>query len=240
MLERQHVQLIAGIQELYRRLANGESWTAPPLDPANHGRPLTHKVLERLGVLRTEEWDDFVGLDGRSSWQSFEQQNLEGNGTMYSGASEVESPSSSTFSPILPSAHRAPISNSTIMKKRIENQFSQSESFRSSTASTCAIPTTNILPPHHNRYANGNLKLNSTFPTFSGMQTQNQSQDLRPRMPGMSGINSSDNGGVEYMNNLGFSNTDLTSTMYANDDVFDQLNNQTWPLQMLPTQFTAS
>lgn len=72
MLERQHTQLIAGLQELYRRTQYGQGGNGPRSEPINYGQPLTHNILEGLGVLQQDEWDDSEGPDG-SRWQNFEQ-----------------------------------------------------------------------------------------------------------------------------------------------------------------------
>lgn len=53
MLEQQQAQLVAGLQELYRRTQSGEGWEGPPLKESSHGTPLTHDILERLGALKT-------------------------------------------------------------------------------------------------------------------------------------------------------------------------------------------
>ena len=53
MLEQQQAQLVAGLQELYRRTQNGQGWEGPPLKESSHGTPLTHDILERLGALRS-------------------------------------------------------------------------------------------------------------------------------------------------------------------------------------------
>lgn len=52
MLENQQAQLVAGLQELYRRVQTGEGWTGAPLKESNKGAPLTHEILERLGALK--------------------------------------------------------------------------------------------------------------------------------------------------------------------------------------------
>lgn len=67
MLENQQAQLVAGLQELYKRLQNGQGWTGAPLKEATSGSPLTHDILERLGALKQ---------DGHHSQDSFEE-NLE-------------------------------------------------------------------------------------------------------------------------------------------------------------------
>ncbi|KAH6010155.1 hypothetical protein HBI83_168320 [Parastagonospora nodorum] len=51
MLEQQQTQLVAGLRELYSRLQMGESWPGQPLRESSGGHPLTHDILERLGLL---------------------------------------------------------------------------------------------------------------------------------------------------------------------------------------------
>ncbi|EER23144.1 hypothetical protein D8B26_001218 [Coccidioides posadasii str. Silveira] len=57
MLEEQQKQLVAGLQQLYRRARDGEGWPGSPLREFN-GRPLTHDILEGLGVLKDGEVGD--------------------------------------------------------------------------------------------------------------------------------------------------------------------------------------
>lgn len=54
MLEHQQLQLVSGLQELYRRLQKGEGWTGPPLKETPRGSPLTHDILDRLGALQQD------------------------------------------------------------------------------------------------------------------------------------------------------------------------------------------
>ena len=112
MLERQHSELIAGLQELYRRIQAGEPFPSPRLEPAYNGQPLTHKILEALGVLPSEEWEDndkTVPFDGMT-WQGLEQ-----DGYAYDVSTATTSPIAQTpFSPI----SMTPFPQSTIMAKR--------------------------------------------------------------------------------------------------------------------------
>ncbi len=63
MIDRQNKQLVAGIQELYRRMQSKGGGIGPQLD--NHGMPGTHQILEALGVLYTnEKWDETEGPEG--------------------------------------------------------------------------------------------------------------------------------------------------------------------------------
>lgn len=53
MLENQQAQLVQALRKLYRRVNSGQGWVGAPLRETN-GSPLTHDVLERLGVLKQE------------------------------------------------------------------------------------------------------------------------------------------------------------------------------------------
>merc|ERR1711977_434224 len=56
LLEKQQMQLVLGLQEMYRRTLSGQGWL---------GAPLTHDILERLGVLEhdTHSNPEFSGSD---------------------------------------------------------------------------------------------------------------------------------------------------------------------------------
>ena len=55
MLESQQAQLVAGLQELYKRTQNGQGWIGSPLTmDSGSGMPLTHDILERLGALKQD------------------------------------------------------------------------------------------------------------------------------------------------------------------------------------------
>ena len=60
MLEQQQNQLVTGLQELYALVIRRASWKGAPLKESVNGHPLTHDILERLGVLRV---DVDVGTD---------------------------------------------------------------------------------------------------------------------------------------------------------------------------------
>jgi hypothetical protein len=64
MLESQQAQLVSGLQELYKRIQNGQGWIDTPLKENTHGQPSTHDILERLGALKQE---------GHASNDSFEE-----------------------------------------------------------------------------------------------------------------------------------------------------------------------
>ena len=54
MLEHQQTQLVSGLQDLYRRVVDGQPWEGPLLNDSPNGRPLTHDILESLGILQLE------------------------------------------------------------------------------------------------------------------------------------------------------------------------------------------
>ncbi|EXJ89979.1 hypothetical protein A1O3_03046 [Capronia epimyces CBS 606.96] len=110
MLESQQAQLVAGLQELYKRTQNGQGWPGSALKETSHGIPLTHDILERLGVLKQ---------DGHATEGVFEedltalQQRLfaDGAGVMQRQPSH-ESHSDSAPSPIYePIAQRPTLTN---------------------------------------------------------------------------------------------------------------------------------
>lgn len=67
MLEKQHNQLVCGLQELYQRLQRASLWEGEPLDESS-GRPLAHDILAALNFLEpkgngsddSDEFQDFV------------------------------------------------------------------------------------------------------------------------------------------------------------------------------------
>lgn len=65
MLEQQQSQLVAGLQETYRRLVAGQVWPGAPLSETN-GNPLTHDILARLDLLETKQ-------DGSGEFEPFEE-----------------------------------------------------------------------------------------------------------------------------------------------------------------------
>lgn len=54
MLEQQQSQLVSGLQELYALVISSASWKGAPLKESVNGHPLTHDILERLGVLKLD------------------------------------------------------------------------------------------------------------------------------------------------------------------------------------------
>ncbi|KAI9685431.1 MAG: hypothetical protein M1822_004562 [Bathelium mastoideum] len=66
MLEQQQTQLVAGLQDMYRRLSTGEQWPGSALTDGPNGHPLTHDILARLDLLQPRE-------DGSHQHEGFEE-----------------------------------------------------------------------------------------------------------------------------------------------------------------------
>lgn len=45
------MRLVFGLQEMYKRALSGQGWLGAPVSEASSGVPLTHDILERLGVI---------------------------------------------------------------------------------------------------------------------------------------------------------------------------------------------
>lgn len=65
MLEQQQAQLVAGLQETYRRLCAATAWPGAPL-VEHSGHPLTHDILARLELLEPKH-------DGSGEMEVFEE-----------------------------------------------------------------------------------------------------------------------------------------------------------------------
>ena len=65
MLEQQQSQLVSGLQEMYRRLREGQRWHGPLLSEST-GHPLTHDILAALDLLEVKH-------DGSGEPEDFEE-----------------------------------------------------------------------------------------------------------------------------------------------------------------------
>ena len=61
MLEQQQQQLVSGLQKLYDIVINERGWKGVPLKTLTNGYPLTHDILERLRVPKTDSYIDIEG-----------------------------------------------------------------------------------------------------------------------------------------------------------------------------------
>ncbi|KAE8422624.1 hypothetical protein BDV36DRAFT_279758 [Aspergillus pseudocaelatus] len=97
MLEQQQTWLVNGLQELYRRLLEGDGWQGEPLEREANGQPLIHDLLTQLGTVdqskheRLEESTDSM------------QQALWKNGAGHMQRQDTSDTSSeSAHSPVMP------------------------------------------------------------------------------------------------------------------------------------------
>lgn len=61
MLEQQQGQIVAALQEMYRRARQKSVWDGKPLDEGNDGNPLTHDILVALNIVspgHTEKFEE--------------------------------------------------------------------------------------------------------------------------------------------------------------------------------------
>ncbi len=72
MLERQHYQLIAGVHEMFKLGQLDSDWpnAMRALAHRNESKPLTHQILEALGVLQSSAQEEADQSDGE--WQTFD------------------------------------------------------------------------------------------------------------------------------------------------------------------------
>ena len=144
MLERQHNQLIAGLHEMYKHLQTSEGKPGAKLELStqNGSQPLTHQILEALGVLHPAPQDDAEDQDGE--WQTFEH-HPQDDGMMYTSA--AASPSRQiTFSPMQQTLTQpAMLSHPSIMDRRCSKYDTDPQRVEQYMA---AMPPLNTLIPH--------------------------------------------------------------------------------------------
>ena len=59
MLEQQQDKLVHALQELYDRNLKNIAWSGPPLNKTAKGIPLTHDILEALGMLKSDDQGNY-------------------------------------------------------------------------------------------------------------------------------------------------------------------------------------
>lgn len=72
-LEQQHEWLVDGLQQLYRRLRDGEGWPGGPVSLDHHGLPCSHELLTRLGALdesKGEHFEEDTGALQQRLWSA--------------------------------------------------------------------------------------------------------------------------------------------------------------------------
>lgn len=148
MLEEQQAQLVCGLREFYNQAINGHPWPGKPLPKVNNGYPLTHDILQRLGVLKpigiphasgqTARFEDDLALMQKRLLES-------GSGFMHVSSQEHDNQGDmSQDSPSTYSDHGA--SSRMKLGHSLSSSFSQQAEYRDmssipNTFSECGSPT---------------------------------------------------------------------------------------------------
>ena len=164
MLEQQQVQLVNGLHELYKLVLNGQAWEGPLLNDSGNCRPLTHDILDSLGVLQSDNQSNSGGFEDDLDMM---QQRLLANGLDFSH--RRDSPDSVT--------ERNPM-NSSFLEPTLQQQFSEDglNAVSLSTPPTTQTPSMNSswrtsnksspVRPHslqlHSRYSTSHADMIST------------------------------------------------------------------------------
>ena len=115
MLERQHIQLTAGVQKMYKHLSKGDGWPGANLeDVSDHdGRPPTHQILEALGVLQSAPYDQEDHSD--HTREIFKEHSPEDGMMMTSATTQI------TLPPMIQTLTQPILPASPIMARRPSN-----------------------------------------------------------------------------------------------------------------------
>ncbi|KAL4864988.1 hypothetical protein BDV12DRAFT_175395 [Aspergillus spectabilis] len=107
MLEQQQTWLVNGLQQLYRRLLDGEGWQGEPLKCEPNGHPLTHDLLTQLGALdKSKHFEESADAMQQDLWRH-------NAGHMLRQASSDTS-SESAHSPVMPASFSDPFAARTL------------------------------------------------------------------------------------------------------------------------------
>lgn len=97
MLEQQQTWLVNGLQELYRRLLEGDGWQGEPLKCEPNGQPLTHDLLTQLGALDQSKHERF-----EESTDSMQQELWKNSAGHMQRQDSSDTSSESAHSPVMP------------------------------------------------------------------------------------------------------------------------------------------
>ncbi|KAI9373248.1 hypothetical protein BJX61DRAFT_504024 [Aspergillus egyptiacus] len=103
MLEQQQTWLVNGLQELYRRLLEGEGWKGEPLKCEPNGHPLTHDLLTHLGALDPSKYERF-----EENAETMQQELWRQNAGHMQRQDSSDSSSESEHSPVIPTGFSDP------------------------------------------------------------------------------------------------------------------------------------
>jgi len=142
MLEGQQQQLVTGLQELYQMAVAG-SWTGAPLELTATGHPLTHDILDRLGLLRHEgEHDGF-----EEDFDVMQQRLVASGAAMHShsddddaGSEHYSPPSADSLGSPVPQPQSLQLQQSSSRRRQQQAQLSFSSSSEPDSPPTPTTP----------------------------------------------------------------------------------------------------
>ena len=105
MLENQQAQLVAGLQEMYKRTQNGQGWSGPVLRETSHGMPLTHDILENLGALKQE---GHISGEFEEDLHALQQRLIANGASLMQREQSHDGSSDSAPSPVYEPSHQMP------------------------------------------------------------------------------------------------------------------------------------
>ena len=172
MLEGQQIQLVSGLQELYKRLQNGQGWLGSPLKESGAGVPLTHDILDRLGALKQDGHhtsdlfeEDLHALQQRLIASGATMMQSEGS---HDGNSE-SAPSPASFDSIHQNIHFSNPFPTQMFPPTPPNQSPYPQQVRT------ALPPKSNTYPQPGAMPHSNLSWSTTVPEFEeGMDFVNQ------------------------------------------------------------------
>ncbi len=109
MLEQQQTWLVNGLQELYRRLLEGDGWQGEPLKCEPNGQPLTHDLLTQMGALDQSKHERF-----EESADSMQQELWKNNAGHMQRQESSDTSSESAHSPVVPPQFSDPFTARTL------------------------------------------------------------------------------------------------------------------------------
>lgn len=191
MLENQQSQLVAGLQELYKRVQTGQGWAGSPLKETSHGGPLTHDILERLRALKQEDHSEYGQFEEN---QISTQQRHISNGAGYmqranSTDSNSETSQSPIFEQMLPEGpelmtlfrsnsspptppHVSPCVQSTTSTSAPSHLLSSSQSQSQSTINPVLLHRSTLTqPPQNTMGFNDNMAFINRFEIMPALET---------------------------------------------------------------------
>ncbi|KKK14794.1 hypothetical protein P175DRAFT_0510407 [Aspergillus ochraceoroseus IBT 24754] len=109
MLEQQQTWLVYGLQELYRRINEGEGWPGEPLKCESNGHPLTHDLLTQLGALDHNKNERF-----EENTETMQQELWKQNAGHMQRQDSSDASSDTAQSPVIPSYFSDPFAARTL------------------------------------------------------------------------------------------------------------------------------